>query len=139
MLIKRYINVQDDKLSDGLQEVFLIMNEVENSKDSEDTIDFSDTRFVSPTFLLPLMIYANGNKKAIRFSNITPFMQHLYFDEGLISDQMRNTEFIAKMEGYTRKTYTPIINFPAIDHRVDEKEWSNLSHYRKNCIGKEQL
>ena len=121
MLIKRRINIQDDKLLNGLQDVFPIMYEIGNSKDLEDTIDFSKTSFVSPTFVLPLMVYANGCGKTIHFSNATPYMKHLHFGEGIISDQMRNTEFKAKMEGYSGKSFIPVINFPASDCQVDEK------------------
>lgn len=34
---------------------------------------------------------------------------------------MRKTEFAAHMEAYTRKTYIPVINFPATDNQEDEK------------------
>ena len=121
MLINRYINVQDHKLSNGLQELFPIIDDIEKSPDFEDFIDFSKTSFVSPTFLLPLMVFAKGHRKAIRFSNITSYMQHLYFGEGLLPDQMRKTEFIAYMEGYAKKTFIPIINFPAIECKETEK------------------
>lgn len=121
MLINRHINIQDDKLSNGLQEVFPIMDKIEKSIDAEDTIDFSNTPFVSPTFILPLMVFAKGCGKTIHFSNVTPYMKLLYFGDGIISDQMRKTEFVAHMEGYAEKTFIPIINFPAIDCKEDEK------------------
>ena len=121
MLINSCINIQDDKLSNGLKGIFPIIDEIEKSLDAEDIIDFSKTSFVSPTFLLPLMVFAKNHRKAIHFSNITPYMQHLYFGDGLSPDRMRNTEFIAYMEGYAEKTFIPIINFPAVDCKEVEK------------------
>ena len=40
---------------------------------------------------------------------------------GIHPDEMRGTEFLAMMEGYARKTYIPIVNFPA-QSNSDEKE-----------------
>lgn len=50
MIIKEYINVKDDRLIDGLTPVVRIMSQMEGAADQEVTIDFSDTRFISPVF-----------------------------------------------------------------------------------------
>ena len=52
MHINRNINIQDEKLSNGLQEVLVIMDQIQNSTDTKHIIDFSHTTFVSPTFVL---------------------------------------------------------------------------------------
>ena len=121
MQINKNINIVDNKLSNGLQEVFSIIDEIEKSVDVEDTIDFSNTPVVSPTFVLPLMVFTKGHRKKIHFSNISPYMKLLHFGDGLSPDEMRKTEFIAHMEGYAGKTFIPVINFPATDCKADEK------------------
>ena len=40
---------------------------------------------------------------------------------GLKPDQMRRTEFLARMESYSSKTYIPIVDFSASVH-ADEKD-----------------
>ena len=121
MLINRNINIKDDKLSNGLKEVLIIIDQIQNSPDPEHIIDFNNTSFVTPTFVLPLMVFAKGCGKSIHFKNITPYMSLLYFGEGILPDEIRKTEFIAKMEAYAGKTYTPVINFPATENRIDDK------------------
>lgn len=121
MLISRNINIQDGKLSNGLQEVLFMIEAIQSSPDTEHVIDFSCTTFVSPTFILPLMVYAKGCGKTIHFTNLSSYMKLLHFGEGLLSDQMRKMEFAAYMEVYTRKTYIPVINFPVNTSQEDEK------------------
>ncbi|MBC5623551.1 MULTISPECIES: hypothetical protein [Butyricimonas] len=121
MHINRNINIQDEKLSNGLQEVLVIMDQIQNSTDTKHIIDFSHTTFVSPTFVLPLMLFVKSSDKEIHFMNITPYMNLLHFGDGFSPDQIRKTEFTARMEEYTRKTYIPIINFPATDSHEDDK------------------
>lgn len=121
MLINRKINIRDDKLSNGLEEVLTIIDQIQSSPDKEHIIDFSTTTFVSPAFILPLMVFVKGTDTKINFQNITPYMVLCYFGEGMLPDKMRKTEFMAQMEAYATKTYTPIINFPASENRVDDK------------------
>ena len=52
MTIREHINISDDKLMNGLLPVVRLMSEINASKDSEVTLDFSDTKFVSPVFIL---------------------------------------------------------------------------------------
>lgn len=122
MIINRRINIDDDKLSNGLSEVLGIIDQIYQSPDAEDTIDFSRTRFVSPTFILPLLIFINGTGKTIHTCNLTEYMHLLHFGNGgLNSDSMRKTEFIAHMERYSKGRYIPMIHFPATANRVDDK------------------
>ena len=67
------------------------------------------------------MLFVKSSDKEIHFMNITPYMNLLHFGDGFSPDQIRKTEFTARMEEYTRKTYIPIINFPATDSHEDDK------------------
>lgn len=84
MIIRKATNIQDDKLSNGLKEVLTIIDQVENRADNEYIIDFSHTSFVSPSFILPLMVFVKGSDKNIKLTNITPYMNLLYFGDGLL-------------------------------------------------------
>jgi hypothetical protein len=57
MIIKDHINVKDDRLIDGLTPVVRLMSQIENSREQEIIIDFSETRFISPVFALSLIVY----------------------------------------------------------------------------------
>lgn len=114
MIIKEHINVKDDRLIDGLTPVVRIMSQIENSREQEVTIDFSDTRFISPVFALSLIVYLNRCRKQISFKNVSEYMERIGISNGGIKpDEMRHTEFLAALEKYSSKTYIPIFNFDA--------------------------
>lgn len=121
MIIKKYINIQDDKLINGLLPVLDIVGQIEASNDQEVVIDLSDTKFASPLFVLPLMVYASGSNRTIRYQGITPYLSQIKFGEGIKPDEMRSTQFKAHMEGYIHRTYIPIVNFPASQKSDDDK------------------
>lgn len=75
MIIKEHINVKDDRLIDGLTPVVRIMSQIENSRDQEMTIDFSDTRFISPVFALSLIVYISRCGKQISFKNVPDYLE----------------------------------------------------------------
>ena len=75
MIIKEHINVKDDRLIDGLTPVVWIMSQIENSREQEVTIDFSDTRFISPVFALSLIVYLSRSGKQIAFTNVTEYIE----------------------------------------------------------------
>ena len=122
MIIKEQINVKDDRLIDGLTPVVRIMGQVEGAADQEVTIDFSDTRFISPVFALSLIVYLSRCGKQVSLKNITDYLERIEFGNGGIKpDTMRQTEFLAELEKYASKTYIPIINFAA-GRNSDAKE-----------------
>jgi anti-sigma regulatory factor (Ser/Thr protein kinase) len=122
MIIKEHINVKDDRLIDGLTPVVWIMDQMEKSVDQEVTIDFSDTRFISPVFALSFIVYLTRCGKQIAFTNVSDYLERIGLGNGGIKpDTMRQTEFLAELEKYTSKTYIPIIDFAA-GRNSDAKE-----------------
>ena len=122
MLVKSAINVQDDRLSSGLVPVVEIMSQIEQSQDHLVTVDFSDCRFISPVFALSFIVYATRCGRKISLRNLSSYMKAIGFlDGGIRPDNLRHSEFLAIMEGYSRKTYIPIISFPARANS-DDKE-----------------
>ena len=122
MIIKEHINIKDDRLIDGLSPVVRIMDQMEKSVDQEVTIDFSDTRFISPVFALSLIVYLSRCGKQVSFKNVPDYLNRIEFGNGGIKpDTMRQTEFLAKLEKYASKTYIPIIDFAA-GRNSDAKE-----------------
>lgn len=122
MRICEYINVKDDRLIDGLTPVVQIMSQMEGSVDQEVTIDFTNTRFVSPVFALSLIVYLSKCGKQIDFTKIPEYIERIGLTSGGIKpDEMRQTEFLAAIEKYASKTYIPIIDFAA-GRNSDAKE-----------------
>ena len=122
MIIKEQINVKDDRLIDGLTPVVRIMGQVEGAAEQNVSIDFSDTRFISPVFALSLIVYLSRCGKQVSLKNITDYLERIEFGNGGIKpDTMRQTEFLAELEKYASKTYIPIINFAA-GRNSDAKE-----------------
>lgn len=122
MTIREHINISDDRLMNGLLPVVRIMSEINASKDSEVTLDFSDTRFVSPVFILSLIVFATRCGKRITIIGANKYLDTIGFtDGGIAPDKLRGSAFLAIMEGYSNKTYIPIVSFPA-NTNTDEKE-----------------
>lgn len=123
MRICEYINVNDDRLMDGLAPVVRIMQQVEAASDGEMIIvDFSRTEFISPVFALSLIVYLSRCGKKISFEGIKDYLDVIGLGSGGIRpDRMRKSEFLALMEGYSKKRYIPIVSFPASSDN-DEKE-----------------
>ena len=102
MIIKEHINIKDDRLIDGLSPVVRIMDQMEKSVDQEVTIDFSDTRFISPVFALSFIVYLTRCGKQIAFTNVSDYLERIGLGIGGIKpDTMRQTEFLAELEKYT--------------------------------------
>lgn len=77
MIIHDNINVQDDRLMNGLLPMISIMSRIEASEDENITIDFSNTKFISPVFILSLMIYVMKTQKDIHYINLDDYMKAL--------------------------------------------------------------
>lgn len=123
MRICDYINVNDDRLIDGLAPVVRIMHQVESADEEElITVDFSQTEFISPVFALSLIVYLTRCGRRVFFEGIKDYLEVIGLSYGgLRPDRMRKSEFLATMEGYSRKSYIPIVSFPASSDN-DEKE-----------------
>ncbi|MBE6186072.1 MAG: hypothetical protein IJN45_07070 [Alistipes sp.] len=115
-------NINDNKMSDGLQAAIDVINQINNSNDENLTIDFSNIGFVTPLYVLPLVVFINGCDKNIVVTNTNEYLKTIGFTSGVQPDMMRKSEFLAIMEQYSRKTYIPIISFPATKDRDDEKD-----------------
>ena len=59
MNICDHINVQDDRIMNGLTPTVNLMYKIESSIDEDIIIDFSNTKFISPVFALSLLVYAS--------------------------------------------------------------------------------
>lgn len=133
MRICDYINVRDERLMDGLAPVVRIMQQMEVLGPEEAvTVDFSHTKFISPVFALSLIVYVTRCGKTVSFEGIHDYLDVIGMQTcGLQPDQMRRSEFLAMMESYSRKTYIPIMNFPA---RSDSDEKDAISSVVENII-----
>ena len=122
MILREHINVKDDRLIDGLTPVVHMMSQIEGAEEQEVTVDFSDTRFISPVFALSLIVYLSRCGKQVSFRNVPDYIELIGLCKGGIKpDQMRHTEFLAQLEKYVSKTYIPIIDFAA-GRNSDAKE-----------------
>lgn len=121
MVIAEYIKISDQFLS-GLVPVFNIMEQVNSANTTEEImIDFTHASFVTPIFVLPLMIFLKDEKHKVTTSNTTEYLSVIRWEKGLIADEMRLSTFKALIEGFSSKTYIPIINFPATNDSEDIK------------------
>jgi len=122
MRIKEHINISDDRLMNGLRPVVSIMSKVTSSDDEEVTLDFGETYFISPVFVLSLIVYASRCGKRISICGTNSYLDAIRFTTGGIKpDEIRRSEFLALMEGYAQKSFIPIVNFPA-QANSDEKD-----------------
>ena len=64
MRIAENINIQPEKLSSGFSAALRICKKINGSQDQRDVIDFSHARFVTPTFVMPLL-YKEISKRHI--------------------------------------------------------------------------
>lgn len=122
MLVKERINVNDDRLVNGLLPVIKIMSEIDKSNDIDFDIDLSEAKFISPVFALSLIVFVSKSKKCIRLTNETEYIKTIELTAyGMKSDQLRGSQFLAILEKYSKKTFVPIVDFPARTNN-DDKE-----------------
>lgn len=133
MRICEYINVSNERLMDGLGPVVRIMQQVETADVGDPiTVDFSQTQFISPVFALSLIVYLTRCGKKVSFAGVHDYLEVIGLGSGGIQpDHMRKSEFLATMEGYSRKTYIPIVSFPA---RSDNDQKEAISSVVENII-----
>lgn len=85
MRIAKNINVGSDKLSAGLSAALKICNELANSPDKSDIVDFSNTRFITPTFVLPFLML-NRNSMVMKTYNIAELLGKDLISRPLVHD-----------------------------------------------------
>lgn len=109
-------------MSDGLLAAIDTIHLINETTDENITLDFSDVKFITPLFVLPLVVYLNSCDKNITIVNMHEYLQTIGFATGMCPDKMRKSEFVAIMEKYSQKTYIPIVSFPATKDSDDEKD-----------------
>jgi len=97
-------NVDNGRFLSGLNEALRIISQIEDSQEDDIVIDFCDVRFVSPLFVLPLMVYLNRIDKRVQMSNLSSYLRTVNFGEGLKPDEMRELEYKAQMESFAKNT-----------------------------------
>ena len=123
MVIKEFINVNDDRLLDGLSPVVSIMAQINACPESDElVIDFAETKFITPVCLLSLLVFLKKCGRQVLLRNVPEYLEVIGLCSGGIRpDQMRRTEFLATMEKYSSNSYIPIVNFAA-GQNIDDKE-----------------
>jgi anti-sigma regulatory factor (Ser/Thr protein kinase) len=107
------INIRDNNVLHGLQEVMRIIDALNQSSDSHDVISFDNRSFVTPLFVLPLIVYLKGLSKVVHLDCTSSYMSAISLAEGGIRpDTMSIDQFVRKLSPYSKKTFLPIINFP---------------------------
>ena len=96
--------VDNGRFLSGLNEALRIISQIEDSQEDDIVIDFCDVRFVSPLFVLPLMVYLNRIDKRVQMSNLSSYLRTVNFGEGLKPDEMRELEYKAQMESFAKNT-----------------------------------
>lgn len=122
MDIKLKAHIANERISDGLLEAMNAINQINETSDEKITLDFSDVGFVTPLYVLPLVVFLNGCSKDITITNVSEYLQTIGFTNGMQPDKMRKSEFLAIIEKYSRKTYIPIVSFPTTRDSDDEKD-----------------
>lgn len=75
MRIHVNVNIESDRFLNGLYEAIDIIDRVAQYPDNDVIIDFSGTRFVTPLFVVPLMVYKAGSTRNISFENVPDYMK----------------------------------------------------------------
>lgn len=123
MEIKVKASIDNVRLSAGLLAAMDVINQINTSGTTDKLyLDFSDIGSVTPLYVLPLAAYLDTNDRDIEISCTSDYLQMIGFGNGLMPDQMRNTEFLEIMEMYSHKNYIPIISFPATKNNEDKKD-----------------
>ncbi len=62
------INISEnigEKFLQGLEEELRLIDQINQSEDEEDILIFQNNFFVTPLFILPLLVYVSGSQKRI--------------------------------------------------------------------------
>lgn len=108
------IQCRDEYLSNSIAQALEFVSIIQKSDKSTILFDLSNIEEMSPALALSLIVYCSKSKKNIQFTNLEAGIKTIAFDtEGLKPDVFRESAFKAIMEGYSDKSYTPIVSFPS--------------------------
>lgn len=114
MKININVNIYDSNLLSGLKEVLNIIDQISRSDDAEDTLCFQENTFVTPLFILPLLVYVSSCNKTISYEINSSYIDTISFGSGGIHPEiLDDAAFVELLKKYSCKSYLPIINFPA--------------------------
>lgn len=134
MKIIENINVQQEKLSSGLSVALRICRQINKSPDEEDIVDFSHAKFVTPTFIMSLLIYIEKSGKNICLDHVEGYLSSVCLDKfGVNSGAMRKSEFAAYLEQFVQKRYITLIKFPATNDRIEDKKIALCKYDKKDA------
>jgi anti-sigma regulatory factor (Ser/Thr protein kinase) len=138
------INDKGDKIGQAFNYLFRIIHETENSGNENIYWDFRNSTFLTPFFLLPLMLYKGKSKKKIHYincsENLESYFNTIHFNAGGLNPQDTNGDFENWIGKYSNKRYIPIVNFPASSQEDDYKNQvlgivSNILQKQLNIAG----
>lgn len=116
-------SVNATQIGEAFNHLFRIILEMEKSEDEDCIWNFKNTTFITPFFILPLMLYRDKCGKNISCVNISDGMRYYFdainFDHNVIADEI--DDFHGCMDKYSDKRYIPIICFPACKSKDDIK------------------
>lgn len=116
-IIRKQININGDIIGRQFDELFRLINDIESDEDDEIILDFSQTPFVTPFFLLPLFVYLKNHQKVISIINPSEYIRTVHFDNEVYPEQTLNF-----LSAFQRKTYIPITSFPNNEAQVGFKK-----------------
>ncbi len=117
MVFDEYINVNDDRLMNGLIPVVRIMQRAAVSGEEALRIDFSHTKFISPVFALSLIVFLSKSGRKYSFANLNEYLSIIGLSSGGIRpDRMRKRIFRMRRTGV-------MVSIP--QRRCLRKDWAD--------------
>ena len=105
MVIKEPINILDDNLTRGIAPLVKIMFLVDQSKDDTIILDCSSIRFVSPVFVIALMLHLSSCSKKVSVTNIPTYLKTIGFCDAVKPEELEDISFEEFLKNYQNKTY----------------------------------
>jgi len=122
MTIKETIDIKDDYLTRGIGAIVKIMSKIQEDEDDELVLDCSSIGFASPVFLISLMLCLSSCKKQVSVINRNKYLETVRFYDALKPDEIGEDIFKEILSHYDKKTFIPIISFPACSNRSSDKD-----------------
>ncbi len=122
MKISPTINVRTDKLSGGFLSAVEFCKELMPAVDG-DRVSLSNVRFVTPSFLLPSLVFIEKMDRKPEFTDASSYLNAMSFCSGGIdASSMRDSEFKGFISGFAGGSYIPIIKFPTDLNGLDKRD-----------------
>lgn len=83
MEIKLKLDINNDRMSDGLQAAIDAINQINGSAAEAIKLDFSEVGFITPLYVLPLVVFLNGCNKSIEIVGTNDYLQTIGFASGM--------------------------------------------------------